>query len=295
MRDVRIAELAGRQFNRVSRAQLIGLGLSASAITYLVSTGQLAIVEQAVYAIAPVLEHDEWGRWMGATLTAPGSALSQTSGAAAYGFWSLPRPVETVDPPGQRRSATPWGRARLSEHLLGSPTRHSCVASRSRRCRGLFSVLPRWVSDRALARAVREAVRLELTSVGALGDALGSYYGRRGSGRLAATVARYTGLPLERARSGAEIRAMEVLRDAGRPVPRLNVRIGGEEADLVWLGPRLIVEIDGGPFHLDVGEDARRQAAWQRAGWTVRRLPSDDVYERPHRLLQLAPPPNVPQ
>jgi hypothetical protein len=100
MRDVRIAELAGRQFNRLSRAQLIGLGLSASAITYLLSTGQLVIVEPAVYAIAPVLEHDEWGRWMGATLTAPGSALSQTSGAAAYGFWSLPRPVETVTRPG---------------------------------------------------------------------------------------------------------------------------------------------------------------------------------------------------
>ena len=294
MRDVRIAELAGRQFNRVSRAQLIGLGLSASAITYLVSTGQLVIVEQAVYAIAPVLEHDEWGCWMGAALTAPGSALSQTSGAAAYGFWSLPRPVETVTRPGS-----------------GGPRRHGGVLvyrstsleADTTLLRGIpITTVPRtlldlagWVSDRALARAVREAVRLELTSVGALGDALGSYRGRRGSGRLAATVARYTGLPLERARSGAEIRAMEVLRDAGRPLPRLNVRIGGEEADLVWLGPRLIVEIDGGPFHLDVGEDARRQAAWQRAGWTVRRLPSDDVYERPHRLLQLAPPPNVPQ
>ena len=52
---------------------------------------------------------------------------------------------------------------------------------------------------------------------------------------------------------------------------------------------RLIVEIDGRPFHLDEGEDARKQAAWERAGWTVRRLSSDDVYERPQRLLRLAP------
>jgi very-short-patch-repair endonuclease len=82
---------------------------------------------------------------------------------------------------------------------------------------------------------------------------------------------------------------MEILRDAGRPLPRLNFRIAGEEADLSWPKLRLIVEIDGGPFHLDAGEDARKEAAWKAAGWTVRRLPSDDIYDHPHRLLALVP------
>jgi very-short-patch-repair endonuclease len=67
------------------------------------------------------------------------------------------------------------------------------------------------------------------------------------------------------------------------------VRIAGEEADLSWAEHRLVVEIDGGPFHLDVGEDSRKQARWEAAGWTVRRLSSDDVYEHPLRLLELAP------
>jgi hypothetical protein len=155
--------------------------------------------------------------------------------------------------------------------------------------------LARQVSDRALARAVREAARLDLTTLRALGDDLGRYRGRRGSRRLAASIARYAGLPLERARSGAEVRAMEILRAAGSPLPYLNVRIAGEEADLSWPRARLIIEIDGGPFHLDVGEDARRQATWEAAGWTVRRIPSDDVYEFPHRLLTLAPSPHVPE
>jgi hypothetical protein len=153
----------------------------------------------------------------------------------------------------------------------------------------------RELSDRALARAVREAVRLELITLAGLGDALGSYRGRRGSRRLAAMVARYAGLPLERARSGAEVRAMEVLRAAGRPLPKLNVRIDGEEADLSWAGQGLIIEVDGGPFHLDLGEDARKEAIWRAAGWTIRRLSSADVYEHPDRLLGLAPPPNVPE
>jgi hypothetical protein len=135
---------------------------------------------------------------------------------------------------------------------------------------------------------------LKLTTVAALADSLGRHRGRRGARRLGATLARYAGLPIDRARSGAEVRALEVLRAAGRPLPRLNARIASEEADLSWPHTRLIVEIDGGPFHLDRGEDARKQACWEAAGWIVQRLPSEDVYEHPHRLLRLVPPPNVP-
>jgi hypothetical protein len=292
MWDAQIAELAGRQFNRISRQQLIDLGLSEMAIAHRLATGRLVIVEQGVFAIAPVLEED-WGGWMAATLTAPGSVLSHRSAAVAWGLLSVPRPLECVTRPGS-----------------GGPRRHGAVlAYRSSTLTGdvtttrgvpITSVprtlldLARTVGDQMLARALREAVRLKLTSLSALGDRLGDYRGRRGSRRLAHMVGRYSGLPLERARSGAEIRAMEVIRDANRPLPRLNVRIAGEEADLSWPTHKLIIEIDGGPFHLDAGEDARKEGAWKGAGWTVRRIPSEDVYERPERLLRLAPPPNVP-
>ncbi len=77
-------------------------------------------------------------------------------------------------------------------------------------------------------------------------------------------------------------------------MPSLNVDVAGEEADLSWPAWRLIVEIDGDPFHLDKGADARKEKAWRDAGWVVRRLPSDDVYERPWRLLESAQPPIVP-
>src|SRR3954467_8077660 len=100
MRDVLVAELAGRQFNRVSREQLRDLGLTEREIVHRVAAGRLVIVEEGVLAVAPVLEHDDWGRWMGATLTAPGSVLSHFSAAAARGFWALPHPFETVTRPG---------------------------------------------------------------------------------------------------------------------------------------------------------------------------------------------------
>lgn len=294
MRDVQLVTLAGRQFNRVARPQLIELGFSDSAIGHRVATGRLVAVHEGVFAVAPVLDHDEWGRWMGATLTAPDTALSDASAGAAWGFRSRPRRFESVTRPGN-----------------GGPRRHtdlivfrSTTLERERTVlRGVpITTVPRTlldlarsVSARDLARSVREAIRLDLVTLDALGDALGEFRGRRGSRRLAGTVARYTGLPLERARSGAEIRAMEALRSAGRPLPRLNTRIAGEEADLSWPAARLIIEIDGAPFHLDVGEDARKEAVWRAAGWTVRRIPSEDVYERPHHLLSLAPPASVPE
>lgn len=288
MRDVQLAQLAGRQFNRVSRRQLAELGFTDKAVRHRVAAGRLVIVEQGVFAIAPVLAHDDWGLWMGATLTCPGSALSHASAICGYGLSSFPRHLETVTRPG-----------------TGGPRRHggilvyrsSTLSGETATLEGIpITTVPRTLldqaaraSERALARYVREAVRLEWITLPALGDALGAFRGRRGAGRLAAAVSRYAGLPLDRARSGAEIRAMEVLREAGRPLPKLNVRIAGEEADLSWPGRRRIVEIDGGPFHLDVGEDARKEAVWRSAGWIVDRLDSASVYARPELLLQITP------
>jgi hypothetical protein len=287
VRDAQLAELAGRQFNRVSHAQLVELGFSKRTIDRRTRSGRLAVVEQGVYAIAPTLD-DDWGRWMGATLTGPRTTLSHESAGAGWALWSLPRAFETVTRPGSGGPRRCGGVViHRSRTLDGDCTQlHGIPITTVPRT--LLDLAAR-VSDAALARLVREAVRLEHVTLTSLGDSLGHYRGRRGSRRLANTVARYSGLPLERARSGAEVRALEIIRDAGRPLPRLNVRIAGEEADLSWAAGRLIVEIDGGPFHLDVGEDARKQRAWENAGWCVKRLRSDDVYENPGRLLALAP------
>jgi hypothetical protein len=292
VKDARLAALAGRQFNRVSRHQLIDLGFSDRAIAHRVGAGRLVIVEQGVFAVAPVLD-DDWGRWMGATLTSPRTFLCRISAAAAWGLLSLRRPFETVVRPGRGGPRRHGGMLVYRSLMLeGDCTKVRGVPATTVP-RTLLDIAAE-VSDRALARAVREAVRLEAATLETLGDALGKYRGRRGARRLAHTLARYKGLPLERARSGAEIRALEVLREAGVPLPRLNARIGCEEADLSWPDARLIIEIDGGPFHLDIGEDSRKQRIWAAAGWAVRRLSADDVYEHPHRLLRLAPP-SVPR
>lgn len=288
MRDVRAARLAGQQFNRISRQQLLELGWSNAMIRRRVASGRIVAVTQGVFAFAPVLSYDRWGHWMAATLTAPGTVLSRTSATCAWALLELERPFVTVSRPG---AGGPRRHGNMIVH------RSATLAGNCTELRGIpITSVPRTlvdiaplVSERALARAVREAVRLDLTTLVALGDVLGTHRRRRGAARLSAVLARYAGLPLERARSGAEVRALEILQRVGRPLPKLNMRIAGEEADLSWAPERLIVEIDGAPFHLDRGSDARKEQAWRAAGWGVRRLSSDDVYERPDRLLLISP------
>ena len=67
----------------------------------------------------------------------------------------------------------------------------------------------------------------------------------------------------------------------------MNVRINGEEADLAWPERKLIIEIDGPQYHRFPEEDARKQRQWEAAEFTVRRLPSDAVYNE-GELIALA-------
>lgn len=288
MRDARLIEKAGEQANRVSRSQLLALGYSRGAIDHRLATGRLVVVEEGVFAVAPLIDHDR-GRWIGATLTAPPTVLSRVSAAAAYGFWTLPRDFETVTRPGNGGPRRHGGVLVFrSSTLDGDTTRLDGIPITTPE-RTLLDLAASIRSDRALARALREAIRLGRTTIPRIVDEIERHRGRRGSARLARIAARYAGLPLERARSGAEVQALLVIREAGRALPRLNRRIAGEEADLSWQGERLIVELDGPQFHLDVGEDRRKEGVWRAAGWTVHRLPAAAPHDDPHLLLTLAP------
>ncbi len=236
----------------------------------------------------PPLLHDDWGKWMGATLTADGTALCLQSAAAAWGFWTFPRPYETVVRPGSGGPRRIGGLLVYRSASLEGDLSTKRGIPITTPARTVFDLSSR-VSQKALAWVVRTAVRMGRTNLVELGDTIGEHHGRRGSTALGKVISNPSGLPLERARSGAEIRSLELLRDSGRPMARLNHKVAGEEADLSWPELKLIVEIDGAPWHLDTGEDSRKEAVWRSAGWTVRRIPSDNVYDHPAMFLALAP------
>jgi predicted transcriptional regulator of viral defense system len=288
MRDVHLFELLEKQWNRVSLAQMEALGYTRREVSERVLAARLRGVHQGVFAGRPFLD-DQRGRWMAATLTAPESYLSHASSAALHGFWDRRRPREAVTRPGN------GGPRRLdglfvyrSMTLAGNTTTVDGIPTTTPE-RAIIEMAP-YLDVPGLARAVREALRIECTTSADVLRAVDSHAGRRGTRRVLRTLARFAGLPVSKARSGAEIRALIVLREAGRSLPRLNEKVAGEEADLSWVAERLIIEVDGGPFHQDVGEDVRKEAVWHAAGWRVVRIPSDDIYDAPQRLLAQAPP-----
>ena len=286
--DVRIIELAARQHNRFARRRLVELGVPTRTINNRVDQNLWVQVHRGVFAFAPVLE-DERGRWMAATLTEAGSVLSIVSAAAAWGFWADPRDIEIVTRDGS------GGPRRIDGVLV---YRSDTLDGDVTHLHGIpITTVPRTLLDLAahfrgarLARCVREAIRLGLTTTSEVMECLlGRYRGRRGSRRLARALAEYEGLPVNRARSASEVVALQILKRAERPQPRFNQRVAGEEADFHWPAHRLIIELDGPDFHRDVAEDLRKQANWEAAGWRVERLPSPAVFHEPERLLALAP------
>ena len=218
--------------------------------------------------------------------------LSHGSAGACFGFYRFDRGYEVVTrngSSGRRRH----GRLLVcrSTALDGNTTCHMGIPITTA-ARVLIDLAP-GLTDQRLGRAFRESIRLRTTTAHQIAQTVHVHRGQPGTPRLLALATRCSGLPYSRTRSNAEARALEVLHDAGVPPPLVNVRIAREEADFVWPDRKLIVEIDGPQFHLFRAEDERKQAIWEAVGYTVRRIPSDRVYDAPGELIAAATSPSL--
>lgn len=287
MNNVHLFEnLAARQHGCVARWQLIAGGWSTARCDH--ALRGLRRLHDGVcltgHAPATVLQR----RW-GATLTAPRTVLEAKSAGCHWGMVSRePRAVCVVRPGrgGVQRGARLV--VRYSATLDGHVVRREglLVTSAERTVIDVWSQL----LGKAQTRVLREALRLELTTVDQLTAVTAGHRGRRGIASLREACALYARLPLSRCRSDAEVEALVVLDAAGLPLPEVNVRHAGEEADLSWPDRRLIIEVDGRGFHRDALEDARKTRIWTLAGWTVLRITSDAVYHEPWLLVAMAKP-----
>lgn len=98
------------------------------------------------------------------------------------------------------------------------------------------------LNERAIERAVDEAILHRLVRERELTDALGRHRGRPGIRRLRTLLG--DGLAHGPSRSGVERTFRRLIAAAELPTPDFNVRVGRYEVDALWRTYRLAVEID---------------------------------------------------
>jgi hypothetical protein len=272
-----VQELAARQVDIVAVWQLLRLGWTTSKAEWWINQNEWRPVHNGVYALtrAPLTRRQ---LWFAATLTTPATALSHGSAGACIGFRRFAPGYETVVRLGTGRRTRHEGLlVHRSLLLAGEITRWNGILV-TRPERTMIDIAAGGLSDRSTARMFREGLRLRTTTIRRMERALERHRGRRGTRLFRELAARYGDIPYERARSDAEARALERLHDAGGEQPLLNHMVAGEEADLVYLREKRIIEIDGPQYHRFPEEDARKKAIWKKAGFTVTRVPSDEIY-----------------
>jgi hypothetical protein len=288
MRDVSLRTLAAAQEDIFAGWQLRGREFNHAMIDHRVANHGWREVHCGVWTTqqGPLTRRQ---RLIAAVLTAPGTHLNALSAGDLFGFHEWEGSYETVVRAGsggpRRYPALLVARSRT---LPGNVTRHEGLPTVTPE-RALLE-LARELPDARMRRAFREACRLGCTSAEKIGLALP---GQRGSTVLRPLCERYATVPYHRCRSDAESRGLEVLHDAGIPLPEVNVRVAGREADFVWRRWKLIIEIDSRFHHFSI-DDADKQARWEAAGYTVRRIWASSVYREPSMLVALAVSPNVP-
>jgi hypothetical protein len=88
--------------------------------------------------------------------------------------------------------------------------------------------------------------------------------------------------------SKLERRFLELLSDAGLPLPVTNRPAGSKRVDCRWPDRKLTVELDSYTYHASRyawEQDRKREREARRRGDTHRRYTYDDVFEGPREML----------
>lgn len=268
--DARVATLAGRQWGVVSTAQLLAAGLTKPGITRRIRAGRLHPIHRGVHAVGHrALSPEGW--WMAGVLAAGrDAALGHVS---AVGLWGmLPvgdiRVVHVVTARGGGRTR----RRGLRVHRTTTLRAEDVVVHRgiptttpARTLRDLRGRVPAWMFH----RAVNQAEVSGLLSRAVLE-------------KLFPAVADGT-------RSGLELRFLNLCRRHGvKPLPQLNVVVGGRLVDAYFPGERLVIELDSERYHhtrTGFHRDRRRGNDLTLAGFPLLRFTDRQLAFEPREVM----------
>jgi hypothetical protein len=258
---VRLGEIAGRQWGRVSWAQIRALGVDDRVIADWSCQGYIHRVLPGVYAVghrAPSLEGD-----LAAALlyAGPGAALSHTTAAYWLGLLDdRPRVIHVSTP---RRCRSQRG---VKVHGRRDHRRFWHRGLPTTALPQLFLDLAAMTSLRLLRQVLANADYRDLLDVSAVEAALRR--GRPGSGRLRQALVEHQPR-LARTKSRLERAFLELCETAGIPLPEVNVRVAGWEVDALFREQGIAVELDGCGNHrspAQVRRDRLKEMALRAVG-----------------------------
>jgi hypothetical protein len=248
----RVGGLAGRQFGRVSRAQLLALGVENRTVTSWAARDYLYPELPRVYAVGHPDRSDASDLFAAILFAGPEAGLGGLTAALWRGLvkWRTQDAIEVSTPRRCRSLPAAQKTNRLGREII--------VRERRKLGRATYHRIPtipveNIVLDLAAAGEL-ELVRFALAqldfmrrlNVAALERVCGP--GVPGTRMLQAALGQHQPL-LARARSPFEIKLIGVCELTGIPLPELNVKIGDITPDAVWREQMVVVECDGEGNH----------------------------------------------
>ena len=272
------ARKAERQHGRITRQQLLELGVEAWRIRKWIADGRLRPVHKGVYAVgheAPSM----LGTYMGAVLACGDGTAALSYRAEAHVMHLLPgkRP-----PPPEVTVPTLGGRARPGIVIHRVKTLHrldTCTVHGIR-----MTTVPRTLLDLApaldlvdLTRACHEGWIHHKTTPDLVESCIARNRGKKGIAKLRAALGADATL------SKLEDGFVDLLRRHGLPPPRTNVARGGDKVDCHWPHLDLTVELLSYRFHasrhaFETDVARRRRSSHIAFTW-------GDVFERPDQTI----------
>jgi very-short-patch-repair endonuclease len=265
----------------VTREQLLGLGMSPSAIRGRLKAGRLHRLWPGIYAVGRP-DVDRLGHLMAATLACgPDARLSHRSAAE---IWRV-----AAVAPGWIDVSVPSS----SLHRLDGIRLHRRVEfGTTRIVKGIpvadpISVLIDLAAEmptEEVEDAINEADRLDLIRTHRLRPALEGELRRPGIGRLKRVLDAQT---FSRAQNALERRFLALVRAAELPPPDTQRRLGRHRVDFFWPDLGFVVETDSLRHHRTAAEqavDVGRDQAHARAGLRTLRFSHSQVFHRPDHV-----------
>jgi hypothetical protein len=294
--DAQLASVAAAQHGVFPLAQVVDLGLSASAVRKRALAGRLHRIYHGVYALVPLPLLPARGRYLAAVLACGShAALSHRSAARLHGLRESHRDAIEVLIPGRsarQHEGIEVHRSNRFEPALDAAVVDAVpVTTVARTLLDLAAVVPR----RALERALDQAEILRVFDLNALRDQIVRNPSHPGAGKLRSTLARHTaGDAVTESELEELFRA--IVDPAGLPRPEVNAPVdpgdGGTiiRPDVVWRHAKLAVELDGAKWHLTrkaFESDHDRDLRLKAAGWDVIRLTWRQLHDEPTRVTAL--------